>query len=324
MTEDKNKRPIVIKRIKKVAGGHHGGAWKIAYADFVTAMMAFFLLMWLLGSTAKGDLNGISEFFKTPLKVALSGGSGSGDSSSIIKGGGQDLTRSEGQVKKGELPTEKKIINLKAAQQEFLRTERIKLKELKSSIEKMVESNIQLQKFKNQILLDITSEGLRIQIVDEQNRPMFQSGRAKLEPHTIEILHEIGKSLNDMPNKISLSGHTDAAAYNGGSKGYSNWELSADRANASRRELIAGGMAEDKIVRVVGLSSAVLFNKEEPLSPANRRISLIVMNKKAEEAAQHDGGVVKLETEMGDEELDNTVNDNVNAVSVASAVPAAH
>ena len=324
MSEDQNKRPIVIKRIKKVAGGHHGGAWKIAYADFVTAMMAFFLLMWLLGSTAKGDLNGISEFFKTPLKVALSGGSGSGDSSSIIKGGGQDLTRSEGQVKKGELPTEKKIINLKAAQQEFLRTERIKLKELKSSIEKMVESNIQLQKFKNQILLDITSEGLRIQIVDEQNRPMFQSGRAKLEPHTIEILHEIGKSLNDMPNKISLSGHTDAAAYNGGSKGYSNWELSADRANASRRELIAGGMAEDKIVRVVGLSSAVLFNKEEPLSPANRRISLIVMNKKAEEAAQHDGGVVKLETEMGDEELDNTVNDNVNAVSVASAVPAAH
>ena len=324
MAEDKNKRPIVIKRIKKVAGGHHGGAWKIAYADFVTAMMAFFLLMWLLGSTAKGDLNGISEFFKTPLKVALSGGSGSGDSSSIIKGGGQDLTRSEGQVKKGELPTEKKIINLKAAQQEFLRTERIKLKELKSSIEKMVESNIQLQKFKNQILLDITSEGLRIQIVDEQNRPMFQSGRAQLEPHTIEILHEIGKSLNDMPNKISLSGHTDAAAYNGGSKGYSNWELSADRANASRRELIAGGMAEDKIVRVVGLSSAVLFNREEPLSPANRRISLIVMNKKAEEAAQHDGGVVKLETEMGDEELGNTVNDNVNAVSVAPAVPAVH
>src|SRR3989338_4367907 len=341
MSEDQNKRPIVIKRIKKVAGGHHGGAWKIAYADFVTAMMAFFLLMWLLGSTAKGDLQGISEYFKTPLKVALSCGSGSGDSSSIIKGGGQDLTRSEGQVKKGELPPEKRVINLKAAQQEFLRIERKKeiekLKDLKANIEKMIEINDRLQKFKNQILLDITSEGLRIQIVDEQNRPMFQSGRAELEPHTIEILHEIGKALNDVPNKISLSGHTDAAPYNGGSKGYSNWELSADRANASRRELIAGCMAEDKIVRVVGLSSAVLFNREEPLSPANRRISLIVMNKKAEEAAQHDGGVVKLETEMGDEELDNTINDavqrwipqsgnsqNVNAVSVAPTVPAAH
>ena len=311
MAEDKNKKPIVVKRIKKVVGGHHGGAWKIAYADFVTAMMAFFLLMWLLGSTAKGDLEGIAEFFKTPLHVALSGGSGSGDSSSIIKGGGQDLTRSEGQVKKGELPTEKRIINLKAAQQEFLRTELIKLKGLKASIEKMVGSNTRLQKFSNQILLDITSEGLRIQIVDEQNRPMFQSGRAQLELHTIEILHEIGKALNDVPNKISLSGHTDAAPYNGGSKGYSNWELSADRANASRRELIAGGMDENKIVRVVGLSSAVLFNKEEPLSPVNRRISIVVMNKEAEEAAQHDGGVVKLDAEAEDGKLGDITEDAV-------------
>jgi len=311
MAEDKNKKPIVVKRIKKVVGGHHGGAWKIAYADFVTAMMAFFLLMWLLGSTAKGDLQGISEYFKTPLHVALSGGSGSGDSSSIINGGGQDLTRSEGQVKKGELPTEKRIINLKAAQQEFLRTELIKLKGLKASIEKMVGSNTRLQKFSNQILLDITSEGLRIQIVDEQNRPMFQSGRAQLELHTIEILHEIGKALNDVPNKISLSGHTDAAPYNGGSKGYSNWELSADRANASRRELIAGGMDENKIVRVVGLSSAVLFNKEEPLSPVNRRISIVVMNKEAEEAAQHDGGVVKLDAEAEDGKLGGITEDAV-------------
>ena len=326
MSDDKNKRPIVIKRIKKVAGGHHGGAWKIAYADFVTAMMAFFLLMWLLGSTAKGDLQGISEYFKTPLKVALSGGSGSGDSSSIIKGGGQDLTRSEGQVKKGELPPEKRVINLKAAQQEFLRIERKKeiekLKDLKANIEKMIEINDRLQKFKNQILLDITSEGLRIQIVDEQNRPMFQSGRAELEPHTREILHEIGKTLNEVPNKISLSGHTDAAVYGGGSKGYSNWELSADRANASRRELIAGGMAEEKIVRVVGLSSAVLYHKEEPLSPVNRRISLIVMNKKAEEAAQHDGGVVKLNDDADDEELGDTIREGVEAMP--APVPAVH
>ncbi len=313
MAEDKNKRPIVIKRIKKMAAGHHGGAWKIAYADFVTAMMAFFLLMWLLGSTAKGDLQGISEYFKTPLHVALSGGSGSGDSSSIIKGGGQDLTRSEGQVKKGELPAEKKVINLKAAQQEFLRKERKQLDELKANIEKMIESNTKLQKFKNQILLDITTEGLRIQIVDEQNRPMFQSGRAQLESYTTEILHEIGKTLNDVPNKISLSGHTDAAVYGGGSRGYSNWELSADRANASRRELIIGGMSEEKIVRVVGLSSAVLFNKEDPLSPTNRRISLIVMNKKAEEAAQHDGGVVKMDSAADNEDIGDTIKEAVQA-----------
>jgi len=321
MAEDKNKRPIVIKRIKKVAAGHHGGAWKIAYADFVTAMMAFFLLMWLLGSTAKGDLKGISEYFKTPLKVALSGGTGSGDSSSIIKGGGQDLTRSSGQVKSGELPAEKKVINMKAAQQEFLRIERAKelekLKELKSNIEKSIENSVKLKQFKDQILLDITSEGLRIQIVDEKNRPMFRSGSAQLEPYTREILHAIGQTLNNVPNKVSISGHTDAALYGGGNRGYSNWELSADRANASRRELISGGMADEKIVRVVGLSSAVLFNKEDAMSPVNRRISLIVMNKKAEEAASHDGGTVGVEAEGDEQDISEAINEGVQALPAA-------
>ena len=315
MSEDKNKRPIVIKRIKKVAGGHHGGAWKIAYADFVTAMMAFFLLMWLLGSTSKGDLEGISEYFKTPLKVALMGGSGSGDSSSIIKGGGKDLTRSEGQVKSGELDPEKKIINLKAANEERIRMETKqeidKLKDLKSKIEVAIENNKKLKEFKKQILLDLTTEGLRIQIVDEKNRPMFRSGSAQLEDYTRDILREIGLMLNDMPNKISLSGHTDATAYATAGGRYSNWELSADRANASRRELITGGLVDEKIVRVVGLSSAVLFDKDQPQNPINRRISIIVMNKKAEEAAQQDGGTVQLDAENGD----------VGATLGASGVP---
>jgi len=296
------KRPIVIKRIKKVAGGHHGGAWKIAYADFVTAMMAFFLLMWLLGSTTKGDLKGISDYFNTPLKIAMFGGDGSGDSSSIIKGGGKDLSRTEGQVKYGDLPSETKIVNLKAVAEELLRLERIKeiakLKELKKNIEKAISSNAKLKQFQNQILLDITSEGLRIQIVDEKNRPMFRIGRAELEPYTKEILHEIGKTLNLMPNKVSLSGHTDATPYSSDRKGLSNWDLSADRANASRRELIVGGMDEEKVVRVVGLSSAVLFDKENPFNPVNRRISIIVMNKKAEEAAQKDGGTVEIDTDL--------------------------
>jgi chemotaxis protein MotB len=185
----------------------------------------------------------------------------------------------------------------------------------------MIEHNDNLKKFQNQILLDITTEGLRIQIVDEQNRPMFKTGSAKLEPYTREILHEIGKMLNDVPNKVSLSGHTDAAAYISRGKGYSNWELSADRANASRRELIVGGMAEEKIVRVVGLSSAVLYDKEDPLNPVNRRISLIVMNKKAEEAAQHDGGVVKADGTLDDEESGDTLKENVGAVPGVPAVP---
>lgn len=321
MAEDKNKRPIVIKRIKKVAAGHHGGAWKIAYADFVTAMMAFFLLMWLLGSTASGDLAGISQYFKMPLKVALQGGAGSGDSSSIIKGGGKDLTRSTGQVKSGDVASDTKIINVKESQQEFLHKEReqeiSKLKELKASIEKSIENNDKLKQFKNQILLDITSEGLRIQIVDEKNRPMFQSGRAQLEPYTREILHAIGQTLNDVPNKVSISGHTDASLYGGGGAGYSNWELSADRANASRRELITGGLSEEKIVRVVGLSSAVLFKKEDPLSPINRRISLIVMNKKAEEAASHDGGTVGVDAEGDAQNVKDTINEGVQALPAA-------
>jgi chemotaxis protein MotB len=287
---DDNLRPIVVKRIKKVAGGHHGGAWKIAYADFVTAMMAFFLLMWLLGSTAKGDLQGIAEYFSTPLKVAMAGGSGAGDSSSVIQGGGRDLTRKEGQVKKGEDPPVKKSYDLKGMQQELERIEAEKLKGLKSRIEAAIETSQTLKQFKKQLLMDITTEGLRIQIVDAQNRPMFASAKAELQPYTREILREIGRVLNDMPNKISLSGHTDATPYSTGDKGYSNWELSADRANASRRELIAGGMEDGKVVRVVGLSSAVLMDQQNPTNPINRRISIIVMNKKAEESASRDGG----------------------------------
>jgi len=315
-----DKRPIVIKRIKKVAGGHHGGAWKIAYADFVTAMMAFFLLMWLLGSTTKGDLKGISDYFNTPLKIAMFGGDGSGDSSSIIKGGGKDLTRTEGQVKEGDAEAEKKILSLKAVREELLRIERIKeiakLKQLKLNIESAISGNLKLKQFQNQILLDITTEGLRIQIVDEKNRPMFRSGRAELEPYTKEILHEIGKTLNTMPNKVSLSGHTDAQPYAMDRKGFSNWDLSADRANASRRELIAGGMDEEKVVRVVGLSSAVLFDKENPLNPVNRRISIIVMNKKAEEAAQKDGGSVELDAENTDD-----LKDKLLGASGAASAP---
>jgi chemotaxis protein MotB len=285
---DEDQRPIVIKRIKK-RGGHHGGAWKIAYADFVTAMMAFFLLMWLLGSTSKGDLKGISEYFSTPLKVAMSGGSGSGDSSSVIKGGGKDLTRVDGQMQKSRNDTPDKSFNLTAAKKELERQELMKLKALKARIEAAIENNPVLRQFKKQLLIDITSEGLRIQIVDEQNRPMFALARAELQSYTKEILHELGRMLNDVENRISISGHTDATPYANGEKSYSNWELSADRANASRRELIVGGMAETKIMRVVGLSSAVLFDRQDPFNPVNRRISLIVMNKKAEESITKEG-----------------------------------
>ncbi len=280
--DSKKLQPIIIKRIKKGGHGHHGGAWKIAYADFVTAMMAFFLLMWLLGSTTEGDRKGIADFFNAPLKVSLVGGSGSGDSSSVVRGGGTDLTRTTGQVRQGDIQAPKKIVNLKALQQEQRRAEAVRLEALKQKVEQALAASPKLAAMRSQIRLDMTRDGLRIQIVDEQMRPMFDSGSAIVKPYMRELLTEIGLVLADVPNRITLEGHTDAQAYGSGERGYSNWELSSDRANASRRELVAGGLPEDRILLVQGLASSALLSPSDPQSPSNRRISIIVMNRDAE------------------------------------------
>ncbi|MDN3919789.1 flagellar motor protein MotB [Roseateles violae] len=282
--DSKKLQPIIIKRVKK--GGHaaHGGAWKIAYADFVTAMMAFFLLMWLLGSTTEGDKKGIADFFASPLKVALSGGSGSGDSSHVVRGGGLDLTRQTGQVKAGEIESRRAAINLRALKEEQRRAERTRLQELKKKVEEVLANNPRLASLGGQIRLDMTKEGLRIQIVDENNRPMFDSGSAVVKPYMRELLRELGAVLAEVPNRLTLEGHTDAQAFPGGERGYSNWELSADRANASRRELIAGGLPDARMLRVQGLAASKLLEAQQPESPVNRRISIIVMNRDAEDA----------------------------------------
>ncbi|MDR3300867.1 MAG: flagellar motor protein MotB [Candidatus Accumulibacter sp.] len=297
---DQDLRPIVIKRVKKDVGGHHGGAWKLAYADFVTAMMAFFLLMWLLGSTTSGDLKGIADYFQNPMKVSMSGGSGAGDATSILNGGGMDLTSSSGQVKRGDTDAEKKK-RAEQSRKEFEQREKVALFDLKSKIENLIENNSTLRQFKNQLLLDVTTDGLRIQIIDENNRPMFDTSSAELKPYSKEILREIGNALNAVPNKVSFSGHTDAAQFSGGERGFSNWELSANRANASRREMIAGGMDENKVLRVVGQSSTVLFDKNDPLSPANRRINIVVLNKRTEEAMLMEDGYATVSVESSDE-----------------------
>ena len=306
---DDTQQPIVVKKIKKGGGGAHGGAWKIAYADFVTAMMAFFLLMWLLGSTTQGDLKGIADYFNTPLKVAMAGGSGSGDSSSIIQGGGEDLTRAHGQVKKGDIEADKRTINLQALKADFEKAEKEKLQGLKTDLEAMIDATPALKQFKSQLLLDLTTEGLRIQIVDEKNRPMFDSASSELKPYTRDILRGIGKALNKVENRISLSGHTDATPYAGGDKGFGNWELSTNRANASRREMVAGGMDDAKVMRVVGLASTVLYDKNDPLSPINRRIGIIVMNKRTEEAILRDGRTA----EVGGEDAPGQAEEAVRA-----------
>ena len=313
-------RPIVIKRIKKTAAAHHGGAWKIAYADFVTAMMAFFLLMWLLGSTAKGDLQGIAEFFKTPLKVALSGGSGSGDASHIIKGGGKDLTRSTGQVREGENEKVRKTINLRQSKLEAQRIERGRLTDLMNKLDGVITSHPTLKQFRNQIRIDITSEGLRIQIVDEQNRAMFDSDSARLKDYTREILRNIAPVLNEVDNRVALSGHTDATPYSSGERGYSNWELSADRANASRRELVAGGIDDSKIVRVVGLASSIPLDRADPFSAANRRIAIVMLTKEAAESALRDPAQAEAKDADG---VEQAVGSAKGAAPAATATPAA-
>ncbi len=276
-------QPIVVKRVRKVQHASHGGAWKIAYADFVTAMMAFFLLMWLLGSTTQGDLQGIAEYFRTPLKVALSGGSGSGDASSLIRGGGTDLTRTTGARPRGEVDERQRKLNLQALRAELRAAETKRLTKLKSQLDEAITRNVRLAEFRSQIKLDLTPDGLRIQIVDDQNRPMFDNGRATVKEYMRELLREIATVLNSVENRVSISGHTDSAPYGSGERGYSNWELSADRANASRRELVAGGMQESKVVRVIGLGATVMYDAENPRSPMNRRISIVVLNSEAEE-----------------------------------------
>ena len=281
--DSKKLQPIIIKRVKKGGHGKHSGAWKIAYADFVTAMMAFFLLMWLLGSTTEGDRKGIADYFSAPLRLSWMGGSGAGDASSVVRGGGTDMTRTTGQVKEGDVRAPKRTLNLQALQADQRRAEVARLEQLRQKVEQMIASDPKLAGMKGQIRLDMTRDGLRIQIVDEHNRPMFDSGSAVVKPYMRDLLQAIGSVLTEVPNHLTLEGHTDAQPFAGGDRGYSNWELSSDRANASRRELVAGGLPEDRMLLVQGLASSNLFVPGEPANPMNRRISIIVMNRDAED-----------------------------------------
>ncbi|MFC5429130.1 flagellar motor protein MotB [Paraburkholderia denitrificans] len=297
MSKDKD-RTIVVKRVAPARHGFHGGAWKLAYADFMTAMMAFFLLMWLLSSVTTKELRGIAEYFNQPLRVALWGGDRSAEDSSILKGGGRDIStdkqgvmrQSEGQTLQSER-TSVRFNDEEASKQQqgsLERREQERLHDLQVKLMAAIEANPVLRQYKQQIRIDSTLTGLRIEIVDTQKRPMFATARDVVEPYMRDILLAIGRTLNDVPNRIVVQGHTDAVPYAGGEKGYSNWELSADRANASRRELVAGGLDDGKVLRVIGLASTQNLNKADPLDPENRRISIIVLNKKSEDALMQD------------------------------------
>ncbi|HBB41872.1 MAG: motility protein MotB [Nitrospirae bacterium CG18_big_fil_WC_8_21_14_2_50_70_55] len=286
---------IIIKRIKRGDGGHHGGAWKVAFADFVTAMMAFFMLMWLLGSTTPEQKAAIAEYFNNPTSIVP--GESGGGSSMIHNGGdkeaptGQDLDVNPPSTP-GELQVESDDAVDEDEGEVAHKREVERMESIMGDLQKSIQSGQALAQFKDQLIFDVTGEGLRIQIIDEENRPMFDSGSANLKGYTETILREVGKAISDAPNRISISGHTDKTPFSSGN-GYSNWELSADRANAARRALLAAGVADAKIGRVVGLSDSVLFDKKDPYNPINRRISIVVMNKETDKSLSEREGAAE-------------------------------
>ncbi|MBT2326672.1 flagellar motor protein MotB [Variovorax paradoxus] len=279
-------RRIVVRRVAAGGGnGHGGGGWKIAYADFMTAMMAFFLVMWLLSNSTPKQREGIAEHFRMPLKVAINGGEKSSTSASVIPGGGSDPSANlDGEMRRVDADAEDEA-------------DADRLASMKKRLDELIENSPVFKQFRSQILIDITTEGLRLQIVDNENRPMFDLASARLVPHMRAILREIGPALNELPNRITLSGHTDAIVYTNGDRSYGNWELSADRANASRRELVMGGMAEAKVLRVVGLADSMHLDRADPRNPINRRISIIVLNHRTQQQIERenssDGGAAR-------------------------------
>lgn len=278
---------IIIKHVHKGGhgGGGHGGGWKIAYADFMTAMMAFFLVMWLLSISSPKQREGIAEHFRMPLRVAMSGGDKASLSTSMIPGGGADPMHVEGEVKLTETASEDEA-------------DASRLAEMKKKLDELIEKSPVFQQFRSQILIDITTEGLRLQIVDTENRPMFELASARVVPHMRAILRELAPALNGLPNKLTLSGHTDAIVYTN-DRSYGNWELSSDRANASRRELVAGGMNDGKVLRVIGLADSMHLDKADPRNPINRRISIILLNHRTQERIERENSSEPTGTRIG-------------------------
>ncbi len=277
-----NNQPIIIKRVKRFGGGHHGGAWKIAFADFATAMMAFFLVLWLLSTATPEQKIAIAGYFKDPI-----GFSESGTPYIIDLGGSPELApeKTINPEQKAEPTPESSIVSPEQAENLAEQVERERLELVLQELQNKVEQSPELQKFKDQILFEITQDGLRIQIVDAENRPMFDLGSARLKPYFEDILLAMADTIKTVPNKISVSGHTDAKPY-AGSGEFGNWELSANRANAARRALVAGGYPDGQVARVVGYASSSLFDREQPLNPVNRRIDIVVLTKRAQRAIE--------------------------------------
>ena len=284
-----NNQPIIVKRVKKTAGGHHGGAWKIAFADFATAMMAFFLVMWLMTSATPEQKKAISGYFQDPIGFTESA------SPYVIDLGGTPTPAPERTLNPDISETPESQPDESGVSTDQIETlaekmEQERLELLLQELQNKVEENPELQRFKDQILFEITQDGLRIQIMDAENRPMFALGSANLQPYFEDILLAMADTIRAVPNKISISGHTDAKPFVGRGD-FGNWELSSDRANAARRTLVAGGYPDEQVARVVGYASSALFDREDPFNPVNRRIDIVVLTKKAQRAIEGEQGV---------------------------------
>lgn len=289
MSKGGDKRPIVIRR-KKVVHAHHGGAWKIALADFMTALMALFLVMWILSVSDEETRRSVAEYFSTPLISAMTSGDRSG-STKVIPGGGPDPTHTDG---------ERARIDILQHSRPSVQERRF-FNDLQERIERAIEQDPELRHLRSQMRFDLTREGLRIQLLDTEQRPMFELGSDQVAPYMRNLLRTMAPLLNELPNDLSISGHTDSVPYAGGYRGYSNWELSNDRANASRRELVAGGLDPDQLLRVSGFADRVRLPDTAPTDPVNRRIELVVLLPEIAEAIRNPG-VMSFDSSLPEED----------------------
>ena len=280
---------IVIKKVIKGGGGHHGGAWKVAYADFVTAMMAFFLLMWLLNATTEQQRKGISEYFDpTSMEVSnVTSGAGGvmggltvskvgarmNDVQPIVHNDNPPSTDQSSQTNPQSADAEK--LSQEQLQHELEKRENTEFEKVKDQIQQAIQDS-DLKDLAKNLLVDMTPEGLRIQIVDREGQSMFPTGSAQPYDKTVKLLGVVAEIIKKMPNQISVRGHTDSVPYAGGAD-YTNWELSADRANASRRVMIKDGIEAKKLSNVVGKADTEHLNPLQPTDPQNRRISIILL-----------------------------------------------
>lgn len=279
-----NNQPIIVKRVVKRAGGHHGGAWKIAFADFAMAMMAFFLVMWLMSSATPEQKRAISGYFQDPIGFTESA------SPHVIDLGGTPTPSPDRTLNADIEPAMQQSESSLDAEQaqtfaEQLENQRLEL--VLQELQNKIEEDPDLTRYMDQVLFEITQDGLRIQIMDAENRPMFALGSARLQPYFEDILLAMADIIQTIPNKISISGHTDAKPY-AGQGDFGNWELSASRANAARRALVAARYPEEQIARVVGYASSALFDREDPFNPVNRRIDILVLTKKAQRSIEQE------------------------------------